>query len=499
MFIFAVTLISIAILLLIRIVVLAVLIIFSSIAFVGSIVPFLSTQASRWWDTLFKYAFFGPIMIFMMSVALKMMSEIAKLKGSMESISSTQSSTSVAQNISAMAFFSIPIVILWIGIGFAQSMSLFGASAVMGRANKFMGWSARTLTGYRAAKWSVKEGSKAGAKWVDRNFIGARGALKAWKDRTAEQEADKVGYQAARTRDILGKVFDRGKRDPEFYRNAKKNELKGKYKKEQELFSKKDIDMVEGIQKLEGKKDMESQLRMQAFFQTMAENKDLNEFEKLRHKHFNPYAAKDDIAKTMTNSGMNEEEIGKALHDLEDISLMNGVYSMYGLATKEKGKWRKSTNDEQKGAVLGKIKNVDFQKFMINIHPDSVVIEEGEDKDPTKKGTPIGIHDIGAGIIEYINTMNAKYIDRPRGDFTTKVYDALKLDTVENKDLRTVATAKVRQDNPVFTTALNNHVQKKKEEQGTPKKEGPKEKKESENIDLDEYENVDGFWVRKSK
>lgn len=126
MFILVVTVFVITILLLIRIVVLAFLIIFSSIAFVGSIVPFLSSHASKWWDNIFKYSFFGPIMMFMIYISLQMMGSIRAIGGDTRS------------TIESMAFFSLPIVILLAGLMVAKNMSIMGASAVTGMAEKFL-------------------------------------------------------------------------------------------------------------------------------------------------------------------------------------------------------------------------------------------------------------------------------------------------------------------------------------------------------------------------
>ena len=156
--IFAVTILIIAGLFLIRIVALAILIIFSSLAFTGSIVPFLSGWSGKWWDNLFKYAFFGPVMVFMLNVAMKMMSSInASSFGKMAEIAGKQSSNPSV--IAAMAFFAIPIIILWAGIMFAQNMSLIGADAVIGRGKKFMKWAPSAVGAgtWGATKWGAKQ------------------------------------------------------------------------------------------------------------------------------------------------------------------------------------------------------------------------------------------------------------------------------------------------------------------------------------------------------
>jgi hypothetical protein len=189
MFIFAVSILAIGVLLLIRIIVLAILIIFSPIAFAGSIIPFLSSHAGKWWDSLFKYSFFGPIVIFMMKVALDMMTAIANNANSMQSVSASMSGGEISKVIASMAFFSIPIVILWIGIGFSQQMSIFGASAVVGRAQRFAQGVGRWAVSrpHKIAGWGIKKtGIPGGVKqgytdWKKRGFLGS--------DRQTEREA----------------------------------------------------------------------------------------------------------------------------------------------------------------------------------------------------------------------------------------------------------------------------------------------------------------------
>lgn len=245
-FILAVTLLIIAILFFIRLIVLTILIIFSSIAFIGAIVPFLSSQASKWWDALFKYAFFGPIMIFMIVVATKMMAAISPARVQIENEALRQSGMNFVSN---MAFFAIPIVILWIGIGFAQQMSIAGASAVVGRGQKFMGWAGSTFSGWRAAKYGYKKGEQgakyvAGAAWeqFDRRILRPRGispgALwQGWKERAEEVKKRSKDVAAGRGRDFFHKLLD--KQETNFEQLAvsrvKAEEMK-RYKEDSEDF-----------------------------------------------------------------------------------------------------------------------------------------------------------------------------------------------------------------------------------------------------------------------
>lgn len=200
-FILAITFLAIGVLLIIRVVMLALLIIFSPIAFVGSIVPgYLSSKAGEWWDNLFKYSFFGPIMIFMIFVATKMTVGISMAaKNPFDSIS--QNNTMNVEIISAMAYFAIPIVILWIGMGIAQSMSIAGAGAVMGQAKK---WGGKTA-------WWLARNPALGTMGFLSKQTGMTGAAKdKWKDTqkksiiTKHFGADAIAGRVAKRKEMLG-------------------------------------------------------------------------------------------------------------------------------------------------------------------------------------------------------------------------------------------------------------------------------------------------------
>ncbi|MCX6763640.1 MAG: hypothetical protein NTZ97_02810 [Candidatus Moranbacteria bacterium] len=154
-FIFMITLLSISILLVIRTIVLTILIIFSPVAFVGAIIPSSKSEKAlkvgQFWDYLFKYSFFGPIQIFMLYVATSMMQKIGATWGSTGHKFTTDPYTA-SNVIGAFTFYAIPIVILWIGIGFAQSMSIAGAETVKRRAKQFGKWASGLSFAHRGWK-----------------------------------------------------------------------------------------------------------------------------------------------------------------------------------------------------------------------------------------------------------------------------------------------------------------------------------------------------------
>lgn len=144
-FIFAITLLIIAILLVIRTITLAIYVIFSPIAFVGSILPgtALAEAGSKWWKDFMQQCFAGPIMIFMLYVATEMIKAISASGGKMSAIAMKQTSAgtfgeNLGSLISSASFFAIPIIILWLGIIKAQESGIHGAKAVVGAGTKLM-------------------------------------------------------------------------------------------------------------------------------------------------------------------------------------------------------------------------------------------------------------------------------------------------------------------------------------------------------------------------
>lgn len=155
LFIFMITVLAIAVLMVIRAITLAILVIFSSVAFVGPVVPPLSQHAGKWWSALFSNAFFGPAMIFMLYIALTMMGGISGALRQSESkvsvVTVAGSFSDFSQLVAAMAISSLPIIILWIGIGMAKTMGAVGADAVIGKA---------TSWGKQLANWGTRKPAK---------------------------------------------------------------------------------------------------------------------------------------------------------------------------------------------------------------------------------------------------------------------------------------------------------------------------------------------------
>lgn len=179
-FALVVPILMIAMLFVIRTIMLVFLIIFSPVAFVGFAVPIFSGYASMWWKKLFEYAFFGPIMIFMMYVALKLMLAFS------DTVSTSDAEISFGQFFMSYAIlFAIPIVILFAGISIAQSMKIIGAAQAQKYATKAAKWGSGLAFGTAALKAYQTRGAEG-----DKNAISNR--LGSWASRKTDKWESKL-------------------------------------------------------------------------------------------------------------------------------------------------------------------------------------------------------------------------------------------------------------------------------------------------------------------
>lgn len=143
-FLFTITMFVLAGLFMIRTIALAILIIFSPLGFIGLAVPALSKYANEFWENLVKYTFFGPVMLFVLAVSVKV---ISAMNIQAVSLSQNPGTGGIASAIQAIA---VPIVILWIGMAIAQKANIWGANTIIGAAEKVAKWPAQ-----KAQKWGM--------------------------------------------------------------------------------------------------------------------------------------------------------------------------------------------------------------------------------------------------------------------------------------------------------------------------------------------------------
>ncbi|MCX6765476.1 MAG: hypothetical protein NT136_00740 [Candidatus Moranbacteria bacterium] len=212
-FILMITLFVIAILFIIRLAVLAILIILSPVGFVAAIFPSTKHYADEWWESLFKYSFFAPIMGFAMYLSLRVL-EAMKQKGiDISFLKEAQKNVSgdIDPNMfGKMAFFAIPVIMLWVGIIASTKLAGGAGNWVAGQAKKFAGWARRQP--WRGTKALVgATGIPGGAKQAWSQFrrtgklFGKQTPIYRGSESRAESEAKwatRFGVRGAREQDI---------------------------------------------------------------------------------------------------------------------------------------------------------------------------------------------------------------------------------------------------------------------------------------------------------
>jgi hypothetical protein len=195
MFIFMMTLLTLALMMLIRLVALPVLIMFSPVGFAGLAAPLTQDYAKQWWDKLFKYASFGPIAVFMMLVAVKVLQNAQGLKASIDKTAlpmSADTGSLDSSMLSALVYYAIPIILFWIAITSAENMSSKLSSSA-------------TKKGMELGRWARRQpwrGTKAVANWT-----GVPGGVKqAWKDRRMFFGSDSRRARESREAHLAGLI-----------------------------------------------------------------------------------------------------------------------------------------------------------------------------------------------------------------------------------------------------------------------------------------------------
>ena len=161
-FIFMITLFTLAILFVIRLLKLVVLLIFSPIGVAASIIPGLEKYGKDWWSQLLQTVFFGPAAMLMVVIALRFTLELnggAANTGTTFSQGlggSTQTSSAASQSsIISQGLFFIPIIFMWMAMHMGSKFSINGANEVIKRADKAVAWGKKQAT-FGKGSWTRK-------------------------------------------------------------------------------------------------------------------------------------------------------------------------------------------------------------------------------------------------------------------------------------------------------------------------------------------------------
>jgi hypothetical protein len=187
-FMLGMTLMIVAALFVIRLIALTMLVMFSPVGFVGYIFPSTRSYADKWWKQLFSYSFFGPIMIFIMAIALKIAESLkAENIDSMMRQASQNSPADQTTWIANAAFFTIPVIIMWMGIGYAKSSGGELAGKVVDNVTKGGKWLANAPGKYSGVYGATKKASEKFSK--DGKLFGGKIPLMGSEGREAREAA----------------------------------------------------------------------------------------------------------------------------------------------------------------------------------------------------------------------------------------------------------------------------------------------------------------------
>jgi hypothetical protein len=196
MFMFGVSFLTLALMMLYRLVVLPILVMFSPIGFAGSAIPGMGGYSSQWWDKLIKNVFFGPIAVFMMMIAVKFLeswgsSNAVKAGFSQATIASSTASGTL---ISGVVYMTIPIIFFWIAITSAEKLSSEASGMANAFGSKFLKWSGglpwrgtKGVAGWAGRKVESKLASK-GGKWKYLSPTVVKEAVKAWSETSKHED-----------------------------------------------------------------------------------------------------------------------------------------------------------------------------------------------------------------------------------------------------------------------------------------------------------------------
>jgi hypothetical protein len=446
-FILAVTMIAMAGIFLVRIIALALIIVFAPLGFIAPIFPGFS-KMSEWWKYLFNYALVGPVMMFMLLLSLRLMEQL----GSMETIGSASigelaggySATGMSDFIAKASYFFIPIIILWSSMKIASSMGVYGASAITGWSVKAAKWSAFNLTGARA-----------GLHWANREIAKKAPILSplAWKDGWKKRQ-DRLNSEAsALSSGKMENVFERGvgmasSINP-FYgiRRIKKGFGKGGFSGvAKELWRPSDMDHtdrdyvsraneaskrakdIEGVNdnadyvlgRLESGIERKDSIETHAALKVLAKNNDLNELMIKERGEWDPDKLVEVLVDIYKKAGSSEKDIAKNLMGLSDIGAGNanfGYYKMGYYDEKAKDFVVNNNSSDRANSAAGKLMNFEPQARQRQLHPDSMFKYD-------KDGNVTEFSETGVALLNAFSGDDLAQADRSRGDLKVKFADA---------------------------------------------------------------------------
>ena len=374
---------------------------------------------------------------------------------SMKDIATDQSGD--PDTIAALSFFVIPIVILWMGLGIAQSMSIAGAGAVVGKAQGFMKgagkWAMSPATGgYKLAKF----GTKKLGHMIDRDILAKRGLSvktfkEAWKARQDELDKRKYGKATGAWRDRINKVMSGGKHITRFEEAAVQNHISEKEKEFENVSTEFSYlyDQYNKAKKAGKTEDMTALLRIITktnegnSFMITERKREITEAGKKAGKtqvqidadiaadqSFDPFATTDRYYDQLVAAGMSPEMAAKQVNDMGYTSIGKGMTQLHGAfeLNLDNGNYEKVTDkDKRVRMVQSKVNETKAQTWADTLHWTSLFNQKGN-------GSVGDLHEMGESQLRNLTGAQLKQLSRVRGDAMQRIFKGLnKIETLRNK------------------------------------------------------------------
>lgn len=475
-FILGVTMVVLGALLMIRLFILIFLIMSSPVGFIFSVFPGMGSFSSKWWNALFSYAFFGPIMVFIMTIAIKIMASMQETFDTTMRVAAGGAGTDsnmVTFLASATSIF-IPVVILWIGMGVAKNMGIAGAGAIVDKAQKFSKWGVGHLSGMSAAKFGVHWADRTLAKKVP--ILSPMAWKAGWKARQGRLDSEalalstgkmenffenviarttslnpyfgvkrlaqglKRGGPAGALREFILNPSDMDRTDRDY--ESRMNEASKKAKEIEGVSDNSDY----VIGRLKSAVERGDSIETHAALKVLAKNNDLNDMMMSDWaKETMPDIAdgnwdSDNLVKLLTRiygkSGAKKSEMARNMMSLSDIGAGNANFGYYNMGHYEydkknkKGEFvvSKSSGDRARAAA-GKLMNFEPQARQRQLHPDSMFKYNG-------KGDIIEFSQTGMELLKSFSGDDLAQSDRSRGDLKKRFANAVsQINRKSNKKL----------------------------------------------------------------
>lgn len=407
MFLFTISLLVLAVLFLVRVIALTLLLVFSPFGFAAALMPGFQDLGRQWWSKFWNYALFGPAAALMLLVAMRFQNQLAtdSTLASFNKVSTSMTAGEAAGNsISLVAFYIIPLVLIWAAIGMANKFSIAGADKVTGMGYAAAKWGRKIITApvVGGAKFAGRKYEKfmtTGEKAKFTKYLAPTAVWKGIKQSREEQEKKDrapVERAAAAVQDKVNKVISRDHTNNEF--EVTEHQAAEAAKHISDVSTNADY-VIDELKAFVHNGETE---KAYGLLKTLAKDNNLNDLlmaegekygaEMVELKDENGELIKDAsgaIQKAVKISPENfqkvisgvleaagekkgSEKMAMKLMTISDTATASGNYGAGGMARFENGKWMESTPEQQAKWAATKIKNLESQERQRKIHPDSM-------------------------------------------------------------------------------------------------------------------------------